>query len=328
MFSVILEVIMKRNICFFEPDEKLAGKLIDYWLDHGLIGYNICYYSDEARWLADCQSLSPELWILDNRLREFVDQIHSGRIVWWSDRPEETDSLFKYRSAAILLHAIKGYLGTESVEKGTDLISLYSPIKRCHQTTFGITLSHLLSKKGRVLYLNLEGYSGFERSLTDAYSKDISDFIYYVNQKSENIPLLIQKYVYRLSEIDIIPPVLNPANLQDISEDMWLNMLDILRKSGLYDYIIVDVSDYIQGTFSVLRESHIIFSLIKSDSQACAKWQQYSSVLMESGYGDVLNKTRTSEAPYVSVCPVDFQDGLQGPMLEFVTKAAREAGLL
>jgi hypothetical protein len=49
---------------------------------------------------------------------------------------------------------------------------------------------------------------------------------------------------------------------------------------------------------------------------------------MESGYGDVLNKTRTSEAPYVSVCPVDFQDGLQGPMLEFVTKAAREAGLL
>jgi hypothetical protein len=39
MFSVILEVIMKRNICFFEPDEKLAGKLIDYWLDHGLIGY-------------------------------------------------------------------------------------------------------------------------------------------------------------------------------------------------------------------------------------------------------------------------------------------------
>ena len=109
---------------------------------------------------------------------------------------------------------------------------------------------------------------------------------------------------------------------------MWLNMLAILRKSGLYDYIIVDVSDFIQGTFSILRESQTIFSLIKSDSQACSKWQQYSSVLMESGYGDILNKTRTSEVPYISVCPVNLQECLQGPMLEFVTKAAKEAGLL
>lgn len=319
---------MNRKICFFEPNEKLAGKMIDYWLDHGFAEYSICYYSDEERWLEDCHTLAPDLWVLDNCLRKFSDQIHSGRVVWWSDRVEETDALFKYRSAALLLHAIKGYLGTESVEKGTDIISLYSPVKRCHQTTFGITLSHLLSKKGRVLYLNLEGYSGFERTLANTYSKDISDFLYYVNQKSENIPLLIQKYVYRLNELDIIPPVLNPSNLQDVSEEKWLSMLEILRKSGLYDYIIVDVSDFIQGTFSVLRESQIVFSLTQSDSQAEAKWQQYSSVLRETGYSDVLNKTKVSEVPYISTCSVNLQECLQGPMLEFVTKAAREAGLL
>ena len=319
---------MDRKICFFEPDEKLAGKLIDYWLDHGLSGYGICYYSDEARWLADYKSLSPDLWILDSSLRGIMEEKPSGRIIWWSDRPEEADTLFKYRSAAILQHAIQGYLGTESMEKGTEVISLYSPIRRCHQTTFGITLSHLLSKNRRVLYLNLEGYSGFERILAEDYSKDISDFIYYINQKSEKIPLLIQKYVYRLNEIDIIPPVLNPTNLQDISEDMWMSMLEILRKSGLYDYIIVDVSDFIQGAFSILRESQFVFSLMKSDSQACAKWQQYSSILTESGYGDVLNKTKTLEVPYGLVGSVNLQESVQGPMLDFVTKIAGEAGLL
>ena len=122
--------------------------------------------------------------------------------------------------------------------------------------------------------------------------------------------------------------MLNPANLQDISEDMWLNILEILRKSGLYDYIIVDVSDFIQGVFSVLRESQTIFSLIESDSQACTKWQQYSSLLRESGYGDVLNKTKTSEVPYISAYSVNLQEGMQGPMLEFVAKVAKEAGVL
>lgn len=319
---------MSRKICFFEPDEALASKLIDYWHEHGLAGYSICYYSDAEKWLADHTSISADLWILDCSLRSVIPQLPSGRILWWTDISEDTEAVFKYQSAAVLLHTIQGYLGAEQTGTGTALISLYSPIKRCLQTTFGITLSHLLTKKGRILYLNLEGYSGLERTLSGSYSKDISDFIYYVNQTSENIPLLIQKFIYRMGEVDIIPPVLNPTNLQDITEDMWLHMLDILRNSGLYEYIIVDVSDFIHGTFSILRESQVIFSLTKSDIRASAKWQQYCSILEESGYGDILDKTRKSELPHIAVLSVNPEDCMQEPVAAFVVQAAREAGLL
>ena len=222
---------MSRKICFFEPDEALAGKLIDYWLSHGLAGYSICYYSDKEKWLSDYTTICADLWILDRSLRSVISQMPSGRVLWWSDQVEDASAVFKYRSAAVLQHTIQGYFGADSTASGTELISLYSPIKRCLQTTFGITLSHLLSKKRRILYLNLEGYSGLERTFSDSYSKDISDFIYYVNQTSENIPLLIQKFVYRLGEVDVIPPVLNPGNLQDITENMWLHMLNTLQNS-------------------------------------------------------------------------------------------------
>ena len=319
---------MSRKICFFEPDEILAGRLIDYWLEHGLAGYSICYYSDADKWLSDYTSISAELWILDRSLRSIISQLPSGRILWWTDIPDDQEAVFKYRSAAVLLHMIQGYLGTERTDSGAAVISLYSPVKRCLQTTFGITLSHLLTKKGRTLYLNLEGYSGLERTFSDSYSKDISDFIYYVNQTSENIPLLIQKFVYRLGEVDIIPPVLNATNLQDITEDMWLRMLELLRNSGLYDYIIVDVSDFIHGIFSILRESQVIFSLTKADARANAKWQQYCSILEELGYEDILTKTRKPEMPRIAVLSVNAEACMQGPMAELVGQAAREAGLL
>ena len=81
---------------------------------------------------------------------------------------------------------------------------LYSPIKRCLQTTSGIHLAHLLSKKVYTLYLNLEGYSGFDHMLSETLSKDISDFIYYVNQVSEDISLITQNYIYRLGDVDVI----------------------------------------------------------------------------------------------------------------------------
>lgn len=322
------EGIMKKTICFFEPDESLAGKLIDYWLGHGFAGYRISYYSDEEKWLADYASITADLWILDRSLEKRIPKRPTGRILWWTDRPEDTEAIFKYRSAAVLLHTVQGYLTAEGTVSGAGVISLYSPVKRCGQTTFGITLSQLLSRKGRILYLNLEGYSGLERIFSDSYSKDISDFIYYVNQTSENIPLIIQKFVYRLGEADMIPPVLNPTNLQDITEEKWLYTLDILKNCGLYDYIVLDISDFVHGIFSILRESQVIFSAAKADAGAEAKWQQYSSILIESGYGDVLEKTRKLEMPHMAVYLGSPEGYIQGPMAELVEEAAREAGIL
>ena len=323
---------MSGKICFFEPNTELAEKLVDYWLCHGLAQYTICYYSDVGKWQEDAPGLFADLWILDRSLESVADTIPQGNILWWTDCPEDTGAAFKYRSATVLLHTILGYLqetrDCRLALEGTKLISLYSPVKRCLQTTFGIHLAHLLSKKGRTLYLNLEGYSGFDRFLSGPFSKDISDFIYYVNQTSENISLITQKFIYRLGEVDMIPPVLNPRNLQDITEDMWIHMLRILRECGLYDYIIVDVSDFIHGTFAILRGSQVVFSLTKSDDRANAKWQQYCSILEESGYRDILDKTRRPEVPHVAVVPANMEDCSPGPLMELVSKAAREAGIL
>lgn len=319
---------MSRNICFFEPDERFARKLIDYWMSHGLKEYDICYYSDREKWLEDYRSISAELWLLDSSLRTSISQIPCGQLLWWSDCIEDADAVFKYRSAAVLLHMIEGYLENEVTTSGTQLISLYSPIKRSLQTTFGITLAHLLSKQKRVLYLNLEGYSGLERTLADTYSKDISDFIYDIRQTSENIPLILPKYIYRLGEIDMIPPVLNPNNLHDITEQMWLEALQKLQDTQLYDHIIIDVSDFIHGTFSILKASQVIFSLIKSDARSEAKWQQYCSILQESGCKDILQKTTTSEISQITLCCMTPEACLQQSAVAYVAQAAREAGIL
>ena len=324
---------MNKKICFFEPNEAFAERLIDYWTDHGLAEYQICYYSDADRWRRDRESVFADLWILDCSLQtaDFFPPPR-GRILWWSDRQEDAEAIFKYRSAAVLLRVIQKYLngGADAGQTcaGTRLISLYSPIKRCLQTTFGITLAHILSTKGRVLYLNLEGYSGLDHMLKRSFSKDISDFIYYVNHLSGDIPFVTQNYIYRLGNVDIIPPVLNPVNLQDISEDMWIQMLDILRDSGLYDYILVDVSDFILGTFSILRESSVIFSMIRSDNRAEAKWQQYCSMLEEAGYADILNKTKQQELPQIAILPGNLEEYTPGPVSEIAECAAKEAGLL
>ncbi len=322
---------MNRAICFYEPREIFAEKLMDYWADHGL-SHQIYYYSDEDRWRQDRDKISAELWLLDKRLyTEDFKPPTAGRILWWGEEQDAPETVFKYQSAAVLLRILQGYLGggagAGSPGAGTRLVSMYSPIKRSLQTTFGLTLAHILSQKGRTLYINLEGYSGLDQMLKRSFSKDISDFIYYVNQSSGEIPLITQNYVYRLGDVDMLPPVLNPANLQEISEAMWLRMLRLLKESGLYEYILMDVSDFILGTFAILRESNVVFSLTKSDVRAEAKWQQYCSVLEEAGYGDVLEKTRQQELPHITELPGDMGEQAPGEIREIAARAVREAGL-
>jgi hypothetical protein len=323
---------MNRKICFFEPNVPFAEKLIDYWLRHGLAQYTISYYSDVGKWKEDIPKLFADLWILDRSLEGQVESIPEGNILWWTDCPDDTGAAFKYRSAAVSLHTILGYLQKNKVcfSQSTEprIVTLYSPIKRCMQTTFGMHLAHILSKNGRTLYLNLEGYSGFDRVISGSLSKDISDFIYYVNQVSEDNSLITQNYIYRLGEVEMIPPVLNPCNLQDITEEMWIHALHILKTCGLYDYIVVDASDFIHGTFSILRESQVVFSLTKADEHASAKWQQYCSILEASGYEDILQKTRSTELPRVTELPSRLEDCSPGPLQEIVLQAAKEVGLL
>ncbi len=323
---------MKKRICFFEPDEALAGRLIDYWLGHGLHSYYISYYSDAERWLKDYRSISADLWILDRSLQQLVDKLPTGRILWWTDQVEDREAVFKYRSAAVLLHTLQGYLEAERASSGVGLISLYSPVKHGTQTAFGITISHILSTQKRILYLNLEGYSGLDRVLSDSYSKDISDFIYYINQDihqtSNDIPLIIQKFIRRLGEVDMIPPVLNPVNLQEITEDMWLHALDLLQGSGLYDYIIIDISDFVRGIFAVLRESRVIYSLNSQAGRDEAKWQQYCSVLDKLGYGEILDRTRTPVIPELAIGNLGAEDCRRGPLAELAEQEVCAAGLL
>ena len=97
---------MSKKICFFEPDEALAEKLIDYWLGHSLAECSICYYSDMDKWLVDYPSMEADLWILDRSLEPRLPPNLSGKILWWTERSEDTHAVFKYRSAAVLQHTI------------------------------------------------------------------------------------------------------------------------------------------------------------------------------------------------------------------------------
>ncbi len=323
---------MNKNICFFEPNMVLAERMVDYWMSHGLERYSISTYSDEGLFLEHAPKISARMWILDVSVRGRIPIQSFDDVLWLSNSQEEPDTIFKYRSAAVLLQMILNCLRDYDTipQQRTEpfLISLYTPVHRSLQTTFGITLSHILSRKGRTLYLNLEGYSGFEKMFPDCYSKDISDFIYSFTHSKEKIPTITANFIYRLGEVDMIPPVLNAANLQEITGETWQDMLRVLQESKVYDYIVVDISDFTRGVFDILKISQVIFSLTQNDEQAGMKWQQYCGVLETLGLEEIIQRTQKMSLPHISMLPKTFEEYVPSAFSEYVEQSAKEVGLL
>ena len=66
------------------------------------------------------------------------------------------------------------------------VLGVYSPVGRCLKTSFALTIGKLLAQEERVLYLNLEEFSGLSVLMKEEYKSDLSDLLYFYNGGSYN----------------------------------------------------------------------------------------------------------------------------------------------
>ena len=59
------------------------------------------------------------------------------------------------------------------------VLGVYSPVGRCLKTSFALTMGKLLAQEERVLYLNLEEFSGLSVLMKEEYKSDLSDLLYF-----------------------------------------------------------------------------------------------------------------------------------------------------
>ena len=129
-----------------------------------------------------------------------------------SFEPDASDikTIYKYQST----EAIIGELLEWVMEKGTlrrvatdgksmKLIGIYSPVGRCLKTSFAFVLGQMLSKKHKVLYMNMESYSGLGNLLQKEFKTDMSELVYYLQNTKEKFIYHMGSMTQRAGELDI-----------------------------------------------------------------------------------------------------------------------------
>lgn len=209
---------------------------------------------------------------------------------------------------------------------GTSFLGFYSPMKRCLQTTYALTMAQLLAREHKTLYLNFEYFVGNQELLPDLETRDLADLLYFMNAREDQFGLRLRSMTKQVGELDYIPPMKSGQNLLSVTSGEWLGFLKKLQELGGYEYIIMDLTECMQGLFDILRVCRRVYTICppEEDRAAGSKLAQYEKLLELGEYGDVLKKTCRCSLPRIKYLPVRIELFSRSELAEYAKSQLRE----
>ena len=198
-----------------------------------------------------------------------------------ADLGEEEWAIGKYQCADEIIREVfefyvdrtKENVMRSSNKERARLLAVYSPIHRIGKTSFAMALGKECAKKKKVLYLNLEEYAGFELAKNEELN--LGDLLYYLRQGNGNLGIRLQSVTRKVEELDVVSPISVVLDLKEVTWTEWEILLKEILENSLYEVVILDVGESVQGLFSLLEMCDRVYMPVLEDEISARKMQLY-----------------------------------------------------
>lgn len=329
--------VKEHMLVLYDTEEEYAQLMTDFLRKHRDLPWVIRTYTNSSELLKEEQGNDITMLVVaESAYAEEIKVLQSTCIVVLNEsgivRWDEVHNINKYQKAGqVLKELLEIYVEIADVplpriqtDCGTRLIGIYSPVRRCFQTSFAITMSRMLAETHKTLYLNFEHYAGLTELLPDRQTRDLADVLYFLTAETEKFQLRLQTMIQHKGALDYIPPMRVGQNLLTITAAEWKQLLCKICELGEYEYVVLDLSENMQGLFEILRMCTKIFTLTGEDKVAESKLLQYEQVLELYEYQDVLDKSKRCHIPKLRRLPDTLGQYTRGDLAEYVRREIEE----
>lgn len=329
---------MNGNIlALCDTEEEYAQHMTEYLKAHKEAPWEIYTYTDVEELTSFAKEADIDMLVVaENAYTQDVRKLTAEKTVLLNEsgvvRWEDIRNINKYQAAECVYREIfSAYMDVARqplprlvTERATKVIGFFTPIHRSLQTTFALTMGQMLSQKYKTLYLNFEYCAGNPELLQDMRAKDLSDLVYFLNTDKDRFLLRMQTIVLKKGLMDYIPPVKAGMTLLEVRAEEWMELLNRIVQSGEYEYIILDLSESVQGLLELLRSSDRIFTLTKDGRSARGKIAHYERLLEMSENDELLAKTSRYRLPRFRKIPDEIELLTKGELADYVRRIMGE----
>ena len=245
---------------------------------------------------------------------------------------EQLQNINKYQSSEnIFRRLMDGYMESAGElpqrltgEGKMKIIGFYTPIGRCLQTTFALSMGQLLAGKSRVLYMDMDSCSGLSQLLYQEQESDITDVLYFFSCEKEKLSYRLSGIVQNINGMDYIPSSQSLEDIHSVSKEQWLQLLEEIGRTTEYEYLILDLTEQIDGLLEILKTCFRIFTIIRQDEHSLARIKRYEASLQTGGYEEIAIKTSRQKLPLFHRVSLDPRQLLQGEVAAYVRRVIEE----
>lgn len=328
---------MKKILALCDGEQDYLYHMADYLERKDTFPFIVHSFTDVAQLKSFMDNNEVELLLIaENVYGEEVEELFPRHMMILNESGNEVgkkaENINKYQASECILKAVmNSYMGNNdgvprrlATGNRMKIIGNYTPVGRSFQTIFALSMGQLLAKEHKTLYLNFESYSGFRYLLNREFATDITDVLYYFNCEKEKLAYKLEGLVQSINGLDYIPPVMSYRELGGITGEQWIQLFREIEKISEYEYLILDLSEQMQGLFDVLRECYCIFTMVKEDGMAEAKMQQYEALIQAMNYEDIVFKTKKWKPPVFRRIPPGIEHLTRGEVAVCVKKIIEE----
>jgi len=324
--------LQKRILAIVDDEKRYSQLLYEFLYAKFPVPMQLLIFSEASKFKKFALSHEIEIALVAQHLYSKVLKtlpVKNCYILQEKEKVKNVTNIYKYQSSQEILKELITCYAEEknavqmSEKKEAQVIGIYSPVGRTGQTTFALFLGKLLAQKKRVLYINLEPFSGLMSYLSISNKNNLSDLLYYLNYEEEKFVYKLANMVEYFGNLEFIPPTDSFLDLHTITIKEWEKLIDIIRTKTEYEYLILDLSECICGLFGLLRMCNRVYSLVKEDTMAQNKVNQYEKLLATLEYEDVLSKEKrilTPEFKAMTIIPEELAYSQVGGYVKKVIK--------
>ena len=319
-----------------DTEEEYAQLMTDFLQKQKNMPWELRTYTDVQELLRTGLEKESLLVVAESAYTEDLLQLSPARLVVLNEsglmRWENINYVDKYQKAEnVLRFLLETYMEIADnplprLQKSckTVFIGNFSPIHRSMQSSMALTLGQLLAKEHSTLYMNFEHFAGFAELIPDMQTYDMADLLYFLSTDKEKFRLRLQTMLKHIGQLDYIPPMKSGQNLLTITAAEWLSLFQKIEELGQYEYVILDLSECMQGLFQILRLCKKVFTVTREDRIAQSKLLQYEQLLSLCEYEDVLENTKHLSLSHIHRLPEELEQLTKGELAELVRKLMEE----
>lgn len=207
---------------------------------------------------------------------------------------------------------------------GWKVVGFYSPVKRCLQSTFALSLGQLLADTKKVLYMSFENFPVISGYQSQNMQGDITDLLYYFDCDSDKFIKKLPLLTKSINGLDYLPPSQSYFDTYDRTGKRWIEFFEMLEKHTEYDVLLLDLTDGMPGLLDVLEYCDKLYTIGKEDALARAKMDQYEEWMKQHAFAEIMEKTTRFCLPEFEKLPEDMGLMEHGELSKYARAVIKE----